>query len=49
VGKPEGKRPLRIPTVRWEDNIKIYLGGMRHDSVVGIATGYGMHDRRIGV
>jgi hypothetical protein len=23
VGKPEGKRPLRIPTHRWEDNIRI--------------------------
>jgi hypothetical protein len=25
VGKPEGKRPLRIPRRRWKDNIKIYL------------------------
>ena len=25
VGKPEGKRPLRRPRHRWEDNIKIYL------------------------
>jgi hypothetical protein len=23
VGKPEGKRPLRIPRCGWEDNIKI--------------------------
>jgi hypothetical protein len=23
VGKPEGKRPLGIPGLRWEDNIKI--------------------------
>jgi len=23
VGKPEGKRPLRKPRRRWEDNIKI--------------------------
>jgi hypothetical protein len=23
VGKPEGKRPLRRPTRRWVDNIKI--------------------------
>jgi hypothetical protein len=23
VGKPEGKRPLRRPTHRWGDNIKI--------------------------
>jgi hypothetical protein len=33
VGKSEGKRPLRRPRRRWEDNIKIYLreigwGGM---------------------
>jgi hypothetical protein len=25
VGKPEGKRPLRSPRRRWEDNIKIDL------------------------
>ena len=25
VGKPEGKRPLGIPTRRWEDNIKMDL------------------------
>jgi hypothetical protein len=23
VGKPEGKRPLRRPMHRWEDNIKM--------------------------
>jgi hypothetical protein len=23
VGKPEGKRPLARPSVRWEDNIKM--------------------------
>jgi hypothetical protein len=23
VGKPEGKRPLGIPSSRWEDNIKM--------------------------
>jgi hypothetical protein len=33
VGKPEGKRPLGKPRIRWEDNIKIGLqevgcGGM---------------------
>jgi len=33
VGKPEGKRPLRRPKRRWEDNIEMYLqdvgcGGM---------------------
>jgi hypothetical protein len=25
VGKPEGKRPLGIPRLRWEDNIKTDL------------------------
>jgi hypothetical protein len=25
VGRPEGKRPLRRPRRRWEDNIKIDL------------------------
>jgi len=25
VGYPEGKRPLGMPGVRWEDNIKIDL------------------------
>ena len=33
VGKPEGKRPLERPRLRWEDNIKMGLqlagcGGM---------------------
>jgi hypothetical protein len=26
VGRPEGKRPLRRPRRRWEDNIKMDLG-----------------------
>jgi hypothetical protein len=26
VGNPEGKRPLRRPGRRWEDNIEIGLG-----------------------
>jgi hypothetical protein len=25
IGKPEGKRPLRRPKRRWEDNIRIGL------------------------
>jgi hypothetical protein len=25
VGRPKGKRPLRRPRSRWEDNIKMYL------------------------
>jgi ribosome biogenesis protein Nip4 len=28
VGKPEGKRPLRRPRRRWEDNIKVDLQEM---------------------
>ena len=28
VGKPEGKRPLRRPRHRWEDNIKMDLQEM---------------------
>jgi hypothetical protein len=23
VGKPEGNRPLRRPSIKWEDNIKM--------------------------
>jgi hypothetical protein len=49
VGKPEGKIPLRKPRHRWEDNIKIYLGGISRESAVGIATGYGLHGRGVGV
>jgi hypothetical protein len=25
VGKPKGRRPVRRPRLRWEDNIKMYL------------------------
>jgi hypothetical protein len=25
VGKPEGKRPLRRPRLRWEDGLKMYV------------------------
>jgi hypothetical protein len=28
VGKPEGKRPLGRPSLRWVDNIKIGLGAI---------------------
>ena len=34
VGKPEGKRPLGTPRLRWEDNIKMDIqevGGGRGD------------------
>ena len=29
VGKPEGKRPLGRPRLRWEDNIKMELQEVR--------------------
>jgi hypothetical protein len=32
VGKPEGKRPLRIPRCRWEYNIRIDLKEIRWGS-----------------
>ena len=35
VGKPEGKRPLGIQRLRWEDNIKMDLPEMRR----GVWTG----------
>jgi len=28
VGKPEGKRPLGRPRLRWEDNVKMDLQGV---------------------
>jgi hypothetical protein len=31
VGKPEGKRPLRRPRRRWEDNIKMDLQEVGRD------------------
>jgi hypothetical protein len=33
MGKPEGKRPLRIPKRRWEDNIKMGLSEIGLGSV----------------
>jgi hypothetical protein len=33
VGKPEGKRPLGRPRQRWEDNIKMDLGGVGSSDV----------------
>jgi hypothetical protein len=46
VGKPEGKRPLGRPRLRWEDNIKMDLqevGGGRGPewSLLRIGTGGG--------
>jgi hypothetical protein len=28
VGKPEGKRPLGRPRLKWVDNIKLHFGEM---------------------
>jgi hypothetical protein len=42
VGKPEGKRPLRRPRHRWEDNIKMDL------QEVGEVVGTGWSGLRIG-
>ena len=44
VGKPEGKRPLGRPGLRWEDNIKIDLqelgcGVWTRSSWLGLRTG----------
>jgi hypothetical protein len=33
VGKPEGKRPLRIPRRRWVDNIKMDLREIKWDGM----------------
>jgi hypothetical protein len=37
VGKPEGKRPLGRPRLRWEDNIRMDLQEVRR----GVWTGLG--------
>jgi hypothetical protein len=34
VGKPEGKRPLRRPRRRWEDNIEIDLTEIGHGFIL---------------
>ena len=36
VGKPEGKRPLRKPRRRWEDNIKMDLQEVECGAMVWI-------------
>jgi hypothetical protein len=41
VGRPEGKRPLRRPRHRWEDNIKLDLRGNRNRWVQLDAAGPG--------
>jgi hypothetical protein len=41
VGKPEGKRPLRKPRCRWEDNIKMNVqeGGCGGLDWIGLDQG----------
>ena len=36
VGKPEGKRTLRRPTSRWQDNIKMYLQEVKWGTRTGL-------------
>jgi hypothetical protein len=36
VGKPEGKKPLRRPRCRWEDNIKMDLQDVRCGALTGL-------------
>ena len=39
VGKPEGKRPLGRPKIRWEDNIRMDLQevGLGYEDWIGLA------------
>jgi len=39
VGKPEGKRPLGRPRLRWEDNIRMDLQevGLGYEDWIGLA------------
>ena len=41
MGKPEGKRPLGRPRLRWEDNIKMDLQevGKGHGGLDGVGSG----------
>jgi hypothetical protein len=36
VGKPDGKRPLGRPRLRWEDNIKMNLQGVGGRAWIGL-------------
>ena len=46
VGKPEGKRPLRIPRHRWMDNIRMDLQevGCEYMDRIGLAQDRQMAD-----
>jgi len=45
VGKPEGKRPLGRPRLRWEDNIKLDLQEFGCEGIDWIDLAHG-RDRR---
>jgi hypothetical protein len=36
AGKPEGKKPLGSPRLRWEDNIKMNLQEVRGEAWTGL-------------
>jgi hypothetical protein len=46
TGKPEGKRPLRRPTHRWVDNIKMDLREMGWGDIYWIALAQDRVKRR---
>jgi len=41
VGKPEGRRPLGILRLRWENNIKMNLGWGTWTELIWLRTGRG--------
>jgi hypothetical protein len=41
IGRPEGKRPLKRPRRRWEDNIKMDLGEIGIDGAHRIRLAQG--------
>jgi hypothetical protein len=47
IGKPEGKRPLRRPTCRWGDNIKMNIRETQWEVVEWIRIAQDM-DRKPG-
>jgi hypothetical protein len=46
VGRPEGKRPLRRPRRRWNDNIKMDLGEIGIEEANWIQLAQGRVQRR---
>jgi hypothetical protein len=41
VGKPDGRRPLGRPRLRWEDNIKMEVGWGAQTAVIWLRIGTG--------